>query len=95
MSLRNVRFPNVKLKFIFVALYGCIFSDTTEAAFANYRLWESAGFIIAFGYSNYLCVYNKLFILLGSLIVAVIGYFIVEGLEGRKTGEVMHDGYGN
>ena len=75
----------------FLALYGCIFSNTTEAAFANYRLWESAGFITAFGYSNYLCVYNKLFILLGSLIVGMIGYFYAEALEGKKTDKVTDD----
>ena len=32
----------------FAALYGVLFENDEEAAFSNYRLWESAGFIIAF-----------------------------------------------
>ena len=30
------------------ALYGVLFANEEEAAFSNYRLWESLGFIIAF-----------------------------------------------
>ena len=30
------------------ALYGVLFADSEEAAFSNYRLWESAGFIFTF-----------------------------------------------
>ena len=30
------------------ALYGILFPSKEEAAFSNYRLWESIGFIIAF-----------------------------------------------
>ena len=30
------------------ALYGVLFYSQEEAAFSNYRLWESFGFIIAF-----------------------------------------------
>ena len=73
------------------ALYGCIFSYSTEAAFANYRLWESAGFIIAFGCSNYLCIYTKLFVLLICLMVGMIGYFIVECLHGKKSDKIAND----
>ena len=71
------------------ALYGCIFRHTTEAAFANYRLWESVGFIIAFGYSSFLCVYIKLIILMTTLIIGMIGYFLVEVLEGKKRGKIV------
>lgn len=30
------------------ALYGVIFKSNEEAAFSNYRLWESMGFLIAY-----------------------------------------------
>ncbi|KAK9411735.1 protein unc-93A-like [Crotalus adamanteus] len=42
------------------ALYGILFEKHKEAAFANYRLWESLGFVIAFGYSTFLSVSIKL-----------------------------------
>ena len=41
-------------------------------------MWESIGFIIAFGYSAELCTSVKLYILTGMLIAGNIGYFIVE-----------------
>ncbi|XP_004368834.1 protein unc-93 homolog A isoform X2 [Trichechus manatus latirostris] len=63
------------------ALYGTLFEKNKEAAFANYRLWEALGFVIAFGYSTYLCVYTKLYILLGILIVTMVAYGTVECLE--------------
>lgn len=59
-------------------MYGVFFHDNQEAAFSNYRLWESLGFVLAFAYSKYLCVYVKLIILLVVLIISLIGYFIAE-----------------
>ncbi|XP_031535741.1 protein unc-93 homolog A isoform X1 [Vicugna pacos] len=66
------------------ALYGVLFEDNKEAAFANYRLWEALGFVIAFGYSSFLCVSVKLYILLGVLSLAMVAYGVVECLESRK-----------
>ncbi|XP_066228971.1 protein unc-93 homolog A [Saccopteryx leptura] len=65
------------------ALYGVLFDQTKEAAFANYRLWEALGFVIAFGYSTFLCVSVKLYILLGTLCLAMLGYAVVEHLEAK------------
>lgn len=42
------------------ALFEVLFEKNKEAAFANYRLWEALGFVIAFGYSTFLCVSVKL-----------------------------------
>lgn len=56
-----------------------------EAAFANYRLGESLGYVIAFGYSSFLCVSTKLGILLGVLTVTMMAYGIVEYLEPKTT----------
>ncbi|XP_023230363.1 UNC93-like protein isoform X1 [Centruroides sculpturatus] len=60
------------------AFYGILFKNNEEAAFSNYRMWESIGFSIAFAYSSYLCVELKIYILLGFLIVGIIGYLIIE-----------------
>lgn len=69
---------------LLTVLYGVLFEKNKEAAFANYRLWESLGFVIAFGYSSFLCVNVKLYILLGVLSLAMLAYGAVEYLEARK-----------
>ncbi|XP_041661758.1 protein unc-93 homolog A [Cheilinus undulatus] len=65
------------------ALYGVLFPRDKEAAFANYRMWESLGFVIAFAYSTFLCLEYKLYILLAVLILTVITYPIVEYYEHK------------
>ncbi|XP_063078386.1 protein unc-93 homolog A [Engraulis encrasicolus] len=60
------------------ALYGVLFPDHKEAAFANYRMWESLGFVIAFAYSTYICLSTKIYILLSMLILTAITYLWVE-----------------
>uniref|UniRef100_F7F0N8 Protein unc-93 homolog A n=1 Tax=Monodelphis domestica TaxID=13616 RepID=F7F0N8_MONDO len=71
------------------AIYGVLFVKNKEAAFANYRLWESFGFVIAFGYSTFLCVYIKLYILLAVLILSAVTYGSVEYLERGKSLEIL------
>lgn len=66
------------------AFYGTVFTGNSEAAFANYRLWESVGFIIAFGYSSALCVEVKTYILLVLLLLGMLGYAITEVLWRRE-----------
>ena len=34
-------------------IYGSFFGDRQDAAFGNYRFWESLGFIVVFGYQGY------------------------------------------
>ena len=70
--------------FAFPAVYGVLFSKESEAAFSNYRMWESLGFIIAFAYSTFLCTSVKLYILMSMLIIGMIGYFIVEAMQRSK-----------
>ncbi|KAE8286552.1 Protein unc-93-like protein A [Larimichthys crocea] len=65
------------------ALYGVLFPREKEAAFANYRMWESLGFVIAFAYSTFLCLEYKLYILLAVLVLTVITYPIVEYRDTR------------
>ncbi|CAL8144817.1 unnamed protein product [Orchesella dallaii] len=66
------------------AFYGVLFPQEEEPSFSNYRLWESLGFIIAYVFSNVLCIKIKLFIMLAVLITGMLGYFIVEVLERKR-----------
>ncbi|UYV67045.1 unc-93 [Cordylochernes scorpioides] len=67
------------------ALYGTLFPGKDEAAFANYRLWESVGFIIAFSYSTSLCTDIKLMILAAVLTLGMLGYGAIELRLHRKA----------
>ena len=66
------------------AIYGILFHADKEAAFANYRMWESLGFVIAFAYSSFLCLEVKLYILLAVLLLTAVTYPIVEYHEHKK-----------
>lgn len=66
-------------------IYGTLFRRNKEAAFSNYRLWESAGFVIAYAYSTHLCARMKLYVMLAVLVVGFAGYVIVEILHKRKA----------
>ena len=70
------------------AFYGCIFKTESEAAFFNYRMWESIGFIIALAYSNFICTQVKIFIIMAVLLLGMAGYLLIEirtGMEGSET----------
>ena len=69
-----MKFPHC----VFVALYGTLFMNEEEAAFSNYRLWESLGFVIAYILSWNFKNYTKLIILSVVLGIGMIGYFIIE-----------------
>ncbi|XP_053568197.1 protein unc-93 homolog A-like [Bombina bombina] len=71
------------------SLYGILFEKNKEAAFANVCLWESIGFVIAFGYSTFLCVSVKLYILLSVIVIAIILYAVVEYIEYQKPSTVV------
>ncbi|KAL7388047.1 hypothetical protein ABVT39_006172 [Epinephelus coioides] len=74
------------------ALYGVLFPRDKEAAFANYRMWESLGFVIAFAYSTFLCLEYKLYILLAVLVLTLITYPIVEYNEHKNPTPPIEDG---
>lgn len=73
------------------ALYGVLFPRSKEAAFANYRMWESLGFVIAFAYSTFLCLEYKIYILLAVLVLTVITYPIVEYYEYKHPTEPIEE----
>ncbi|XP_059470338.1 UNC93-like protein [Neocloeon triangulifer] len=69
------------------ALYGNLFQNNEEAAFSNYRLWESLGFAVAYAYSTFLCTDAKMWVLVGVLILGMAGYYGVEFIEKRSKQE--------
>ena len=62
------------------AFYGVLFESEEEAAFSNYRLWESLGFAVAYAYSNFIGVKIKLILLVIYLSLGMIGYGVLEFL---------------
>ncbi|KAK3516688.1 hypothetical protein QTP70_022187 [Hemibagrus guttatus] len=73
------------------ALYGTLFPHHKEAAFANYRMWESLGFVIAFAYSTYICLSTKLYILIAVLLLSMLTYFWVEYNEYKHPTAALKD----
>jgi hypothetical protein len=60
------------------ALYGVLFTNNNEAAFSNYRLWESAGFALFYILIPRIRTRITLIILLVFLSVGISGYALVE-----------------
>lgn len=73
-------FVFIKIHFnnIISALFGILFPGREEAAFSNFRLWESVGYIIAYVISPYLRTSSKAYLLATSMLVGVLLYFVVE-----------------
>jgi len=70
------------------ALYGVLFASDEEAAFSNYRLWESMGFLLAFiTQACGVCVFPKIILTIVFLSIGMAGYFVVEFLEYKKSQE--------
>jgi len=68
------------------ALYGVLFTgEETTGGFSNYRLWESAGFILAYILQSQVCIYTKLWVLIVMLFLGMIGYLMIEWGEAKKT----------
>lgn len=82
----KILFPDGnQIYLLIIGLYGMLFRRNKEAAFSNYRLWESAGFVIAYAYSTTLCARMKLYVLFGNLCIGMICYIIVEIRHRRKV----------
>ena len=60
------------------ALYGVLFTENNEAAFSNYRLWESTGFALFYILIPRIRTRITLIILLIFLSVGISGYALVE-----------------
>lgn len=65
------------------SIYGVLFKENHNAAFSNFRLWESLGFALSYAYANYFCTSTKLNFLLVFLTIGMIGYLLIELQESR------------
>lgn len=65
------------------ALSGILFPGNEEAAYSNFRLWESTGSVLAYATAPYLCIRTRLYILLGFLLFGFSSYSVIEMLEYR------------
>ena len=76
-------------------MYGSLFASQEEAAFSNYRMWESVGFVIAFiSQACGVCVFPKIVGVICFLVVGMLGYFMVEFSEyqrKRKQGQLSNN----
>lgn len=66
------------------AFYGVLFVENDEAAFSNYRLWESIGFVIFYIITPYIRIRIALIILLIFLTLGMTGYGLTEYRSKRK-----------
>ncbi|UJR33101.1 hypothetical protein I4U23_020558 [Adineta vaga] len=60
------------------AFYGVLFVENSEAAFSNYRLWESIGFVLFYIITPYIRIRIALIILLIFLSLGMFGYGLTE-----------------
>ena len=79
------------LSLCFSALYGSLFNENSEAAFANYRMWESVGMIIPLAYSSFLCMTVKIGILMAFLVISMVCYGAVERIGWRTKKDKMEE----
>ncbi|CAL1289359.1 unnamed protein product [Larinioides sclopetarius] len=61
-----------------LAFYGLLFKKDEEAAFASYYLWNSLGWTASFLYSDHLCTYVKIYLILTASIIGTTGYLFAE-----------------
>ena len=66
------------------ATYGILFAIDKEAAFSNYRLWESIGFLISFILQTQVCIEVKLYVLVAVIVCGFSGYCLIEINERRN-----------
>ncbi|XP_052818570.1 protein unc-93 homolog A-like isoform X1 [Mya arenaria] len=52
---------------LLIMLYSTLFKDSTTSALSSYRAMSSLGWAVSFGYSNWLCMRHKLYIVITML----------------------------
>lgn len=56
-----------------IAYYGILFRGQEEAAFSNFRLFESCGSVITYSLSPMLCASTKIEAVFALMIIGIIG----------------------
>ncbi|XP_044753696.1 UNC93-like protein isoform X2 [Coccinella septempunctata] len=69
------------------SLNSILFQGKEEAAYSNFRLWESLGSVITYAYGPFLCTHLKLYWLIFLLFIGIICYSVIEHKHSRKEKE--------
>ncbi|KAF5272170.1 hypothetical protein FQA39_LY01252 [Lamprigera yunnana] len=77
------------------ALCGILFPGKEEAAYSNFRLWESTGSVITYAYSPYLQTNIKIYLLIALLIIGVSGYTIIDVTEYKTKRRTLNTAKAN
>ena len=60
------------------SMMGTCYGDKTEAAFSNFKLWQSLAASLCFFLQSKVIIINQLYIIVGTLAVAIVCYLIAE-----------------
>ena len=71
------------------AFYGLLFVNNNEAAFSNYRLWESIGFVLFYIITPHIRIRIALIILLIFLSLGMTGYGLTEYRWKMRTKKIQ------
>lgn len=80
------------MKTLLIALNGMLFNGKEEAAYSNFRLWESLGSVITYAYGPFLCTHLKLYWLIFLLLIGIICYSIIEYKYSKQKKEESLNG---
>lgn len=72
------------------ALYGVMFSDNPDGAFAAYRFLEAVGLAIGFVYNSVLCTDVKLFIMIAVHVSGSLLYYVAE-MQQKQLDESLKE----
>lgn len=79
----------------FSGLFGMMFTDNKEAAFAGLKMCQSISACILFVTAKYICTAIKIYVLIGLLIYAMGGYLVLElqqRCEKKREEKVKSEG---
>lgn len=66
-------------------------TEEPDMAFTNYRLVQSVGLAIVFGFGSWVCVSVKLYLLMTLLVVAIMFYVLAEYQLRHDDDDVFED----
>eukprot|EP00298_Acanthocystis_sp_HF-20_P014995 c20988_g2_i2.p1 GENE.c20988_g2_i2~~c20988_g2_i2.p1 ORF type:complete len:465 (+),score=204.58 c20988_g2_i2:44-1396(+) len=72
-------------------LGACFEKDDVQAAFSNFKMWQSIGVAAAFFYSDYLDLTVKLWLVLGFLVAGIVLYFVNVFFFGFEKKRVQNE----
>ena len=70
---------------VLMTLIGVSFSDNSGVAYANNRFCSSLFYLVSFGYSRFLCVRTKIFILVAFGVLAFVSLIVFEYIVNKES----------